>query len=190
MLNKEHIRKNQEAKERYEDTWWRTNEGCIVGIDIYNNKNDVIIEFLDNEFHMHTRMVNIKRGAIKNPYLRNKYGACFGYGKYIKHGYPKIYSAWQNMFRRVYNPQSYRDYSYDNCIIDGRWYVYQQFAEWYDNYISGLNQDFYNDYQIDKDILQWNEKQKIYGPDTCCIIPSELNNALSSQHKNRRSEYQ
>lgn len=52
------------------------------------------------------------------------------------------------------------------CSVDSRWRKLSNFKKWYDkNHIPG--------YELDKDILV--PGNTVYGPDTCCYVPQELN---------------
>lgn len=179
------------AAAQYNGTIWNTLEGCQLRILSYNSKNDVDIEFLDTGNLAKVRMSSIRDGSVKNNYKPNKYGAYFGDGPYTKRQHPKIYGTWFNIFHRL-NPKNQenntRNAAYRYVSICNEWYNYQIFAYWYDSYISSLNPEFYNDYQIDKDILQWDKKYKVYSPSTCCLIPSKLNSSLSNHDVERISE--
>lgn len=83
-----------------------------------------------------------------------------------------VYSTWVNMIKRCYDKKTqeirptYKGYS-----VDERWHDFQDFADWfYSHNYSQLG------YQLDKDILKTNNK--VYGPDTCCFVPGEINNLL------------
>jgi hypothetical protein len=78
----------------------------------------------------------------------------------------------------IYISDNPRNTSYINHSICLDWYNYQNFAYWMDNYISSLNQNMYNNYMLDKDLLQWGIKNKIYSPQTCCIVPELINLTL------------
>ena len=67
------------------------------------------------------------------------------------------------------------------------WINFQSFAAWCES------QEFFNakdgngkSYQLDKDILV--KGNKIYSPDTCCFIPSQIN-SLFSHVKSSKGEY-
>jgi hypothetical protein len=92
-----------------------------------------------------------------------------------------IYKTWESMLNRV--SENSKFLSYKNTTVCEEWYNFQFFAQWYTNYINLLN-PIYN-YQIDKDIFQWNYKYKVYSPSTCCLIPDRLNNSLVGLHVNR-----
>lgn len=85
-------------------------------------------------------------------------------------------SVWYNLKRRcadnVCNP------TYSDCELDESFQDFQNFAEWYTTQIGyGLG------YHLDKDILV--SGNKIYGPETCVLVPRELNNFLCSMDARR-----
>lgn len=91
-----------------------------------------------------------------------------------------------NILKRLTLTDIQRNKAYKNITICEEWYNYQMFAYWYDNYISQLNPNI--EYQIDKDILQMDIKNKIYSPNTCCLVPKQINEALSNGHVERVKE--
>lgn len=83
------------------------------------------------------------------------------------------YRTWFNMLIRCYCPEVQKKHpTYIGCTISRDWQDFQDFAAWY------YNQP-YSDlgYELDKDLLIPNNK--IYSPDTCCFVPSELNSLLT-----------
>lgn len=168
----------------YKDVIFITNEGYQIRIVEYRNKHEVLIEFLCSGWQTITNMNVIKHGSIKYPYHPNRYGFFFGDGPYTKRQHSKIYAAWSDIQMRTQDTEiqkKSKNWQYIGIKVDYRWYNYQNFAAWMDNYLRSLNPDLYKDYQIDKDILQWGTELKIYGPDICCIVPSQINTALSMQ---------
>lgn len=92
----------------------------------------------------------------------------------------KAYQTWRNMIWRCYriNPTS-REKSYQECDVCEEWLYFSNFKKWFDkNYVFG--------YALDKDILI--KGNKVYSPETCCFIPSEIN-LLIQDNKGRRSPY-
>jgi hypothetical protein len=96
---------------------------------------------------------------------------------FTKKNYPKYYSIWHSMIKRCYCNNSLRDSpTYMDCFVDERFHNFKFFVEWCEkNYIDG----FY----LDKDILI--KGNKIYGPDTCCFVPVEINNLFLLTNKKR-----
>lgn len=92
------------------------------------------------------------------------------------------YNSWQNMLQRCY----YDNYicrvngvkTYDDIEVVSEWHNFQNFAEWY-----VPRRKLFDEYNIkrpalDKDILAIPNQSKIYSPNTCCLVPSEINGAL------------
>lgn len=84
----------------------------------------------------------------------------------------EAYSAWQNMLRRAYCPKYHAiSPTYIGCSVSDEWLEYQEFAEWFENH------EYSNHgYQLDKDLLI--PDNKIYTPDRCAFVPSQLNKLL------------
>lgn len=91
-----------------------------------------------------------------------------GIGKYNSYTHINIYGIWTSMFERCYSKNLHiKKPTYIGCSVDERWFNFQVFAEWYE-------QNYVTNYHLDKDILI--KGNKIYGPDTCCFVPVEINN--------------
>ena len=89
------------------------------------------------------------------------------------------YQTWFDMIRRCYSPKKQEKRpTYIGCTVADCWHDYQDFADWfYGHKYSELG------YQIDKDILK--PENKVYSPETCCFVPSDINNLLISNGVNR-----
>lgn len=99
-----------------------------------------------------------------------------GDGKYLCNS--KSYKIWTNILRRCYSKeqQEFNAPTYVDCSVYFVWLNYQRFAEWYEqNYVEG--------WHLDKDILV--KGNKIYGPDTCCFVPKEINTLFVLQKSKR-----
>ena len=91
----------------------------------------------------------------------------------------KFYQSWKSMFCRCYDSNfQKKNPTYKDCTVCDEWLLLSNFKEWFDeNYIEG--------YALDKDILV--KGNKVYSPDTCCFVPSEIN-ALLTKRQNYRGE--
>jgi len=169
----------------YNGTWFRMKNGYTVRILNFIDKDNVEIEFLNVEFPYKTTVSlnHIKNSGVRYPFERNRYGGYCGIGPYSSN--TSYRWVWENMLARVYTSHhdgengikaSRKNLSYYDTAIDESWYCFQTFADWYCKYLAQLNPNF--QYELDKDILQWNFEQKIYGPSTCCLIPHEINVVL------------
>lgn len=86
----------------------------------------------------------------------------------------KTYTIWREMIIRCYK-ESYWEKrpTYRHCDVCDEWKLFSNYLQWYhDNYIDGFD--------VDKDLLSFCTGKKIYSPETCCFLPAEVNNALSS----------
>ena len=100
-----------------------------------------------------------------------------GIGKYNTVTNRKFYMLWYNMLLRCYDEKTQLNKpTYINCSVVPEWLNFQIFAEWCEqNYIDG--------FVLDKDILF--KGNKIYGPDTCCFVPQEINKLFTKTNKLR-----
>lgn len=94
-------------------------------------------------------------------------------------GTSPTYRAWRNMIERCYSPKSRQMApTYLHCSVTKEWLNFQEFAEWYEN-----DAFFGNGYQLDKDLLV--PSNKLYHPDLCCLVPSQLNSILLARGNDR-----
>lgn len=103
-------------------------------------------------------------------------------GKYKTRAGSKIapaYQLWRNMLRRCYDTECQERFpTYKGCSVSENWFDYQVFADWfYSHKYSNLG------FHLDKDILVSNNK--VYSPDACCFVPSELNNLFTDSAASR-----
>lgn len=93
----------------------------------------------------------------------------------------KWYETWKGMIRRCYDQSCLRrSPTYIGCTVSDEWKIASKFKEWLDN------QHIDEDYQLDKDILV--HGNRVYGPETCCFIPRQLN-ALFNDRVAKRGDY-
>ena len=91
----------------------------------------------------------------------------------------KAYAAWHCALQRCYDPKFHeRSPTYIGCSVDKRWHDFQDFADWFYGHEYG---DL--GYALDKDLLL--PDNKIYSPETCCLVPTEINNLLLDNQKAR-----
>lgn len=155
---------------------------CVV-ID-YGGWDSVTVQFLDKyEAKVTTQMSNLRRGMVANPYEKSKFGVgCLGEGDFKSKDGRKtslVYYIWSGMMERGYCPKLKKKFpTYSDCTVCEEWRNFQVFAEWYTNHkLYGLR------YQLDKDILV--KDNKVYSPETCCLVPAEINSAFNTCEKRR-----
>lgn len=85
----------------------------------------------------------------------------------------KAYDHWRRFLCRSYSVE-WKDKhpTYSDTYVCNDWHDYQLFAKWYhgQNYSANVN------YDLDKDLLVLGNN--IYSPETCVLIPNELNKAI------------
>lgn len=81
------------------------------------------------------------------------------------------YEIWHSILQRTVNEEYKLSHkAYQDATVCDEWLLLSNFKLWFDeHYVEG--------YCIDKDLLGLNSK--VYSPETCCMIPSEINTALT-----------
>lgn len=149
----------------------KTNEGYEIEIIEYFRYSDITIKFENGYIVTNNTYQNFKNGEIKNPYHPSVYGIGYnGVGNYkskINKENTLEYGIWFSMLTRCYDKKyNLKHPTYNKAIVCDEWHDFQVFGEWVkNNYVKG--------WCLDKDILFKNNK--IYSPDTCCFVPSEIN---------------
>lgn len=96
----------------------------------------------------------------------------------------KEYDAWYGMLRRCYSEKYHAKCpTYKDVTVCDEWLYYPNFYEWLheqENFEKWLNG---NMWALDKDILV--KGNKIYSPDTCCLVPDNINKLLIKSDKTR-----
>ena len=177
-------RKNEQrlGKENY------NNQGCLMIVIKDNGYNDITVEFQDKyKTHIDTRYDHFKHGDIINPYYPNVFGIGIVGNKYpakINGKHTKEYKAWHDVIGRSYGdkPKNKRP-TYKNVVCCDEWLLFENFYEWlhkqknFDKWLNG------NKWAIDKDILI--KGNKIYSPDTCCLVPLNVNGLFVKSDSSR-----
>lgn len=156
-----------------------TNNNGLFKIVDYINKSKVKIKFIDTGFETYVSVSQVYSGEIKDPYRPLKYGQYIGVGRFKTHHNgderkPKFeYNKWRWMILRCYDENELKkEPSYIGCKVCEEWLNFQNFARWiYDNKYEC------DDLELDKDLLI--KGNKIYSPNTCCLLPHEINYAIS-----------
>lgn len=115
---------------------------------------------------------------IKDCYFPSICGIGYiGEGKYSKKSHRKIHIKWDNMLSRCYDKNTQENQpSYKKCSVDIKWYNFQNFAEWYEEY-------YREGFHLDKDLLF--KGNKIYSPETCVFVPPVINTQFAKRNKMR-----
>lgn len=164
------------------------NQRCLMKIVVYNNNDDIVVEFQDEyKGKVHTSYQRFLSGDVRNPYYPNVYGLGITGNKYPlnANGKPtKEYYTWSNMMRRCYSREfKEKEPTYQEVICCNEWLLYENFYEWLhsqENFEKWLNG---NKWAIDKDIIYKNNK--IYSPETCCLVTKSINSLFTKRDNDR-----
>lgn len=147
----------------------------------YKNYRNVTVEFLKTGYRKVCEMKEIKTGGIKDIKLPNIYRNGFVGSKYKTHYInqdgKKVntveYEKWRGLLRRCYSEKERSKFpTYIDCKVSDNFKSYEFFYEWFNKQV-GSDKGF----DLDKDLLF--KGNKIYGENTCILLPRELNSLLS-----------
>lgn len=146
-----------------------------------NYKKDVYLEYSgDNDWRRNrvwSTWKNICKGAIKDPFAPNVYGiGCTGASKgYVDYNENKqAYEKWVRMLQRCYDASYQKKHpSYIGCTVCKRWLCFEYFKEDYEELIKEYNFTEGSRLDLDKDIL--NKNNKNYSKENCVIIDQRIN---------------
>lgn len=174
-------------KLEYEGSTFQTkNNGSFIILE-YRSYEDILVKFVDTGYETITSMSCILNGKVKDKFKPSVYGVgVIGDEICTKNGRKtKEYKLWSSMLQRCYDSALKQKYpSYQNCTTSESFNYLLNFKEWCVDQV-GFNSKDNNDkeFALDKDILI--KGNKIYSEDTCCFVPYEINNLLSSNRKLR-----
>lgn len=163
-----------------------TNEGYEIEIiEYFTNKNITVIIHDNYKTIIKNRSYSdLKRGKLSNPYHKSICNKGFvGEGKYkvcVNGKKTKSYDSWKSMLTRAYSEKSQeRLPTYKGCTVAEEWCNFQNFAEWFEQNWK----PFMEGWHLDKDILV--KGNKVYSPETCAIVPSDINYLFTKSNKKR-----
>lgn len=154
------------------------------------------VRFIKTGYEVEVYTDKAKSGNVKDPYFPQVLGIGYlGVGEFISkvgsssNGFNSLpeYNAWINMLQRCY----YDKYetrvigctAYNSVTVCDEWHNFQVFAEWYTIKRKPLDDAALIKPSLDKDILSVTKQSGIYSPDTCCVIPCEVNTMLIGRNR-------
>ena len=149
-----------------------TNDGSSIVVIEYNTANKMLVQFTD----MRTPAFMASIGNLRNGKYRNPYGVSvgkcgyIGYGMYSQKTHKHVYTVWTGMLSRCADDGSGRK-AHSNLSVCDDWRCFQTFATWY---YSNIGCD--EGWDVDKDLLAF--KNSVYSPQTCTLLPREINGRL------------
>lgn len=162
--------------------------GDIVIVE-YKTTEEVIAQFVKTGSTVTTSLNNLLRGSVKDRFSPTVYGVgIVGNVKCNVGGVvTKEYGIWRRMLQRCYCPLYIKDRpTYIGCYVSDEFKKLEVFKSWC------LKQPNFNEvddkgkpFVLDKDILV--KGNKVYSPETCCFVPSEVNLLFVKSDKLRGS---
>lgn len=167
------------------------NQNCLMKIVEYNKSSNIVVEFQDDyKFRVKNTYSNFKKGCIKNPYYPSLYGVGVIGSKYLVSNNcknTKEYDMWHSMLQRCYDEEYKEKRPAYKCVTCCKeWWIFENYYEWlhsqdnFDKWFNGKR------WAVDKDILV--KGNKIYSPETCCLVPQSVN-CLFLKRDAARGEY-
>ena len=164
--------------QRYNERLGEVNTNCqglSMKIIKYNGKRDIDVEFRNGFISKHRKYDEFQSGSIKNLMAPSVLGIGYiGGTKYkasVNGKATKEYDKWRSMLCRCYSKNELKKYpTYEPCTVCTEWLNFQNFAEWMNNNYYEIPNEIMC---LDKDILF--KRNKLYSPDTCCIVPDNIN---------------
>lgn len=153
-------------------------QGCLMKIVEDNGSSDIVVEFQDEyKYRKHTIYANFQSGSIKNPYCPSVYGVGIVGSKYpvsVNCIPTKEYAMWMNMLKRCfYERVKDKQPTYKEAICCSEWLLFDNFCEWLHSQPNFEQWKNGSRYALEKDIIVKNNK--VYSPETCCIVPQNVN---------------
>lgn len=149
----------------------------------YVSSEKVFIKFDNTESEKWVSSGNLRKGAFKDNHRPNVCGVGFyGTGDYkakINGRDTPAYTRWIKMIHRCHNlkVKSNRP-SYEDATVCDEWLNFQNYAKWF------YNHPYLNETSVvDKDLKV--KGNKLYSPETCLVIPYQINDALTLSGKAR-----
>lgn len=155
----------------------KNSQGQNMTIIAYRGANDIDIQF-DNGFIVrHTQYQLFERGTISDPFFPSVCGV--GYmgmrTEYMdSKKYAKEHEVWIGMMKRCYNEDYGRHPWYEGCTVAEEWHSFANFLKWYNEHYYELPEGM-GRIELDKDFKV--KECRIYGPDTCLLVPQRINGA-------------
>lgn len=156
---------------------FKTNSCGECTVIEYENFKNIKVMFSDGTV-VKCRGDHLRTGTVKNPNVPSVLGIGYlGVGEHLASvdgRNTRLYQKWINMLTRCYcEKQRHKNKTYEQCTVAEEWFSFQNFAEWASKQ-AGCDQP---GWQLDKDILVLGNK--IYSPETCCFVPSQINNLFT-----------
>jgi hypothetical protein len=156
----------------------KNKQGRKMTIIAYRGAADIDVQFESKFVVDHTEYKLFERGTICDPFFQSLCGVGYMGMRTSYKGadkYARQYEVWSSMMKRCYNENCKRHTWYEDCIVAEEWHCFANFLKWYNEHYYELP-DGMGDLDLDKDMKSHNNK--VYGPDTCLLIPAAINRRI------------
>lgn len=158
------------------------NQGCLTKIIKYNNALDIVVEFQDKyKATVETRYAHFINGSVRNPYFADVFGIGILGNKYPSWRNGKVtkeYATWKRILQRCFDDNYQKvQPTYKGSMVCEEWLLFENFYEWLHSQ-PNFNK-WYNGkrWALDKDVLI--KGNKLYSPETCCLVPQNVNSLFT-----------
>lgn len=166
------------ARKKFLNKKFKNSDGDIFEVIEYIGYTNITVRFEDNIIVKNVNGGTVNSCSVRHPnynmYKNFHNTGYLGIGKYNSKNNP-YYQIWVSMIRRCYSKEL-KFSTYVDCSVDEKWHNFQNFAEW-------CEKNYVDSFALDKDILI--KRNKIYSENTCCFVPSEINNLFTKTNKLR-----
>jgi hypothetical protein len=157
---------------------FQTNTSGFCTVIEYKDCKNVRVRFEDGT-EITCQAGNLRNGLVKDPSLKFCSIGFIGVGIYSYTSHKRIYMVWIEMLKRCYDEGTQlNNRSYIGCTVCEKWFNFQNFAH---DYLLMIGSDL--NWELDKDILF--KGNKLYSPETCCLVPSQINKLLTKSDASR-----
>lgn len=143
------------------------NSGDEAVVVEYQNCNNIIVVFTGYNTRMSFTGSNLEAGKFRNREAPDKFGTTLG-SPYSASEHRTAHQRWRSMVERCHEKHA----GYENVSVCEEWLCFENYAKWYYSQKAANMRGF----DVDKDISGAN----IYSPETCYLIPRQLNTIFSS----------
>lgn len=164
------------------------NQDCLMKIVEYIGADNIVVEFQDEyKAKVKTKYSHFISGSVRNPYFADVFGVGILGDKYPSWKNGKVikeYATWKRILQRCFDDNYQKvQPTYKESAICKEWLLYENFYEWlhnqpnFDKWYNG------NRWALDKDILV--KGNKLYSPETCCLVPQNVNSLFTKRNADR-----
>ena len=161
--------------------------GYPMEIVDYVDCENIYVRFIGGKTITHASFRDFREGNVKNWDSPTVYGhGIIGnmVNQLSAYGKSKEYKTWCAMLERCYNEENLKKRpTYEQCEVCKEWMYFENFYNWLHNQENFEKWISLNRSSIDKDIIV--KHNKVYSPDTCCLVPLRVNSLFIRQESTR-----